>query len=323
MKKYLKYAMLIMILPLFFLSSCEKDEEDPPPPAPSSFEVLSEYLINSNLDLDDILVDWITTAENINSKNVDNYYIIDLRSETDFATGRIPGAVNSTLADILTTAQNATKPIIVVCYTGQSAGHGVCALRLSGYADAKVLKWGMSSWHEDFDEWSDNTATEQMANWETPPGDVTSPITYSSIPDFTSASTTGEGILADRVDNMLTNGFKGINNGDVLNDPTQYFINNYWDEGDVTTYGNIKSTFRLKPWTMEAESYNNLDFSEQIVTYCWTGQTSSVITAYYNMIGYNAVSLKFGVNSMIYDNLTGHKWIKDTQCMNYPYESGK
>jgi rhodanese-related sulfurtransferase len=49
----------------------------------------------------------------------------------------------------LTTAASATKPILVVCYTGQSAGHAVVALRLSGYSDAKVLKWGMSGWRSD------------------------------------------------------------------------------------------------------------------------------------------------------------------------------
>ena len=42
MKKYLKYEMLTMILPLFFLSSCEKDD-DPLPPAPTSFETLVSF----------------------------------------------------------------------------------------------------------------------------------------------------------------------------------------------------------------------------------------------------------------------------------------
>jgi len=321
MKKFLKYAVLLMILPVFFLSSCE-DEGDDPPPAPSNFETMTEYMATNGLDLDDILTDWITTAEAINAKNVDEYYIIDIRKSEDFANGRIPGAVNTTLGNVLTEAQNAgTKPIIVVCYTGQSAGHAVCALRLSGYTNAKVLKWGMSSWHEDFDSWSDKVNTENSPNWEAAPGDIVDNITYNEVPEFSATSTTGEGILAERVEYMLSNGFKGIENGNVLNDPTQYFINNYWDEGDVTQYGNIKSAFRVKPWTLENKNYNNIDVSEQVVTYCWTGQTSSMITAYFTVLGYDAVSLKFGVNSIIYDNLTGHKWNKDTQCMNYPYET--
>ena len=65
MKKYLKYAMLTMILPLFFLSSCEKDD-DPQPPAPTSFETLVDYLETNNLDLDNMLANWIIIASDVN-----------------------------------------------------------------------------------------------------------------------------------------------------------------------------------------------------------------------------------------------------------------
>jgi rhodanese-related sulfurtransferase len=52
----------------------------------------------------------------------------------------------------------------------------------------------------------------------------------------------------------------------------------------------------------------NLDPSKEVVTYCWTGQTSSMITAYLSVLGYNTVSLKFGANGMIYDDLESHKF---------------
>ena len=56
----------------------------------------------------------------------------------------------------------------------------------------------------------------------------------------------------------------------------------------------------------------NYDPEKTAVTYCWTGQTSSMVTAYLNVIGYNAVSLKFGANSMIYDNLESHQFVTPT-----------
>ena len=62
--------------------------------------------------------------------------IIDVRSPVEFGKGHIPGAVNSTYADILTTveAQNTNDlPVLVACYSGQSAAHAVVALRLAAH----------------------------------------------------------------------------------------------------------------------------------------------------------------------------------------------
>ncbi|NQT97529.1 MAG: hypothetical protein HQ562_07290 [Candidatus Marinimicrobia bacterium] len=56
------------------------------------------------------------------------------------------------------------------------------------------------------------------------------------------------------------------------------------------------------------------------VPYCWTGQTSALVTAWLTVLGYDAKSLKFGVNSMIYDDLAeAKKW---SASMNYDYETG-
>ena len=56
-----------------------------------------------------------------------------------------------------------------------------------------------------------------------------------------------------------------------------------------------------------------------IVVYCWTGQHSSQVTAALNMLGYNAVSMTYGANSLMYSDLTGHKW-SDTNVKDYPLD---
>ena len=230
---------------------------------------------------------------------------------SDFDEGHIEGAVNSSLGNILVDAAQADKPIMVVCYTGQSAGHAVMALRLSGYMDAVSLKWGMSGWHSDFDYWTGNCAQLDHANWIAPPGDIAQPSTFD-YPDFDTDSEDGAEILAERVAYMLGEGFKGVNGVDVLDAPDSYFINNYWDASDVADYGNISGAYRIKPLVLE-----NLHPDAVVVTYCWTGQTSSMMTAYLTILGYDAASLKFGVNSIIYDDLTGHKW---SASMDYDYD---
>ena len=52
--------------------------------------------------------------------------------------------------------------------------------------------------------------------------------------------------------------------------------------------------------------------------YCYTGQTSANMAAYLRVIGYNAKSLLFGANGMIYDDMTGGKW-SDAAIMGYDY----
>jgi len=306
-RKVSSILTMLLVLSLVFSISCKDETASPQNLA---FETLTNYLVENNMDISDILASWIVPAENVVDHESD-YYIIDIRGVDDYNTGHITGAVNSTLGNILTTAEGSDgKPILVVCYTGQGAGHGVCALRLSGYPDAQVLKWGMSGWNGAFDGWTDNVGNAAVgnANWTTTNSIV-------SVEDFdspelvvTADEEDGAAILTERVAAMLAGGFKGITNASVLENPSGYFINNYWSSDDVDIYGNIVGAYRVNPLTIAGEEIYNLDPSKTVVTYCWTGQTSSVVTAYLTVLGYDAKSLKFGANGMIYENLLTHKW---------------
>ncbi len=313
-KNWIRLTMAIAVLAVIMVAGCKDEVAVPDDP----FDILNNYLIANGMDIDALLTNWIIAPDVLNSKR-DSYYIMDIRTSdkdnngiTDYFDGHVPGAVFSSLGTIVEDATLADDPIVVVCYTGQSAGHAVMALRLSGYADAKVLKWGMSGWHSDFDLWSGNCAQLDHANWIAPPGDIAAAETFG-YPAIDTDLTDGAAILAERIDAMLTGGFQGVTGVTVLDTPTDYFINNYWDATDVETYGNIDGAYRIKPL-----EFSNLNPDGTIVTYCWTGQTSSMITAYLTILGYNAKSLKYGSNSMIYDDLTAHKW---SASMDYDYET--
>ncbi len=317
--KFFRMSIYLLALLLIVATSCKKKENEPDPtPTVDYYKTMTDYMVANNLDLDDILTGWTITAHDLDSLGIANYYIIDLRSSTDFAAGHIEGAHNTTLANILTEAANANgKTIVVACYTGQTAAHGVVALRLSGYSDAKILLWGMSSWNVAFDKWTANTSDMAVghANWSTT-NTLQTNVAFST-PTFTSTNSTGATILAERVQAMLDGGFKGVNASDVLATPTNYFINNYWVEADVNTYGHIKGAHRIyEDLTLTNDGFKYLDKDATVVTYCWSGQTASAITAYLTILGYNANCLKFGANGMIYSQLQSHKW---TASGNYPY----
>lgn len=303
--KNVKLGLLFTVLAIMLSVGCKDKDQD------TEFDILTEYLTENNMDVTDMLDGWIVAAGTIEGADttqldISTYYIMDIRAEADFNAGHIIGAHNSSLSTIVADAADADKKILVVCYTGQSASHAVIALRLSGYTDAQVLKFGMSSWNADFDSWTANTGDAAVgnANWVTTA--TANLIAYEDQPNIATGEGTGAEILAEQV-KLLTE-FKGITNADVLAAPADYFINNYWAREDVDHYGHIKGAYRINPLSIAGAEYVNLDPTKTIVTYCWTGQTSSMITAYLTVLGYDAKSLKFGTNGMIYSDLETHKW---------------
>ncbi len=327
MKK--KWMMLIAVFAVFtilFVTGCK---EDPGDPSERAFRILIDYMDNNEMSITDLFDGWIIAPDSL-IQVMDDHYLMDIRTSdkhgatvadpadslADYYNGHIAGAVLSSLGDIVVDAAPADKPIVVVCYTGQAASHAVMALRLSGYPDAQVLKWGMSGWNGDFDLWTGNCAQLNHANWIAAPGDIAATEEFGC-PGIDTDLLEGAAILEERVSVMLAGGFIGISaenddNDGVLDDPSLYFINNFWDDEDVEDYGNIVGAYRIKPLILD-----NLDPDATVVTYCWTGQTSSMITAYLNLLGYDAKSLKFGVNGIIHDDLDSHKW---SGSEDYPYE---
>lgn len=313
MEKFVKYFMLVLMVSAMVLAGCSKsdDEEKEPTPTPvATFDVLKDYMIANDMDVSTVISGWNIMPQDVNSKAIEDYFIIDIRGQAAFDAGHIEGAVNAPLSDVLTAANGSTKPILVVCTSGQEAGHAVIALRLSGYTDAKTLKWGICGWNDNLSgPWTSNTGDVAVghSSWIVPPGAFTDPVEFTA-PVIESSFTEGADILAERVDALLANGFNVILNENVLGNPSEYFINNYLTADEAAEYGNITGSYRLKPFTLADGTYLNLDTQKTIVTYCWTGQTSSMLTAYLYILGYDAKSLKWGMNGMIYPNLTGHKW---------------
>lgn len=307
MKKSLLILFMVIISTIMIIS-CSKDDN-----TETKYETLVNYMNNNGMTFGDLFANWIVTADSLHNA-MGMYDILDLRGAdkndngiVDFEEGHIEGAVLTSLGGILDAAAVTTKPVIVVCYTGQTAGHAVMALRLSGYMDARVLKWGMSGWNGDFDKWTPNVHQLDHENWVVAPGSIVASEEFD-MPGFSSGSSDGEDILKDRVTYMLENGFQGISavndeSTGVLDMPENYFINNFWDAENVVANGNITGAYRIKPLNLD-----NLDPDEIIVTYCWTGQTSSMLTAYLTVLGYNAKSLSFGANGIIYNTLQDHKW---------------
>ncbi len=306
MRKLISLLFIAAFLPLLVLTSCREDE-DPDPVAKTEYDVLTEYMTTNTMDLADVLSGWVTSGGGLTVDPVDfsvaDYYIMDFRNATDFAAGHIKDANNVVFADLLTAApaDKSTK-ILCVCYTGQTASRATGILRLAGYANAKNLKWGMCGWHSDFEtKWESNAGDYASANWTTT-GTPTAATEFDA-PSFTTGNTDGAAILSARIQAAIALPWT-VSKTDVLANPSNYFVNNYWPEESWTEYGHVSGAYRINELGIAFGSLSNLNASEEIVTYCYTGQTSAIITAWLHVLGYNnAKSMLFGANAITHSAL--------------------
>lgn len=299
------YLLIVTALVPLLLTSCRGDD-DPDPATKTEYEVLNEYMQTSSMDLTDVLTGWVTSGGGLTVDAVDysvaDYYIMDFRGAADFATGHIKDANNVAFTDLLTAAPaDKTTKILAVCYTGQTAARATGLLRLAGYTNAKNLKWGMCGWHADFDaKWVANAGDFASPNWTTsgtPPA-----VAEFDDPSFTTGNTDGADILTARIQAAIALPWT-VTKTDVLATPSNYFINNKWPEASWTEYGHITGAYRIDE-NLGLAALNNLNPAETVVTYCYTGQTSSITTAWLHVLGFDsAQSLLYGANGIVHSAL--------------------
>jgi len=314
MRKFANYLLIILIVPVLVLSSCKKDSTDDPTASKGTFADLKSYMVASDLDLPALLDGWVIAPKLISEDGIvedadhtiPGYHVFDIRSADDFNAGHIKESINVALADVVTKAADySDKPILVVCYSGQTAGRAVMALRLSGY-EAKVMKFGFSYWSSDeyevdgetrtFDKWTGKIGDPALTstNWKT---DASTQLPVFDYPTWESDNTEGADILAEKVDAMLGMAWT-TSSLDVLENPMDYSIYNFWTPEDYIEFGHYQHAYQIKPISIADDLIKAFPNNEEFQVYCFTGQTSSFITAWLQVLGYSAKSITYGVNSL-------------------------
>ena len=326
MKKLFNIFFVFAIVNVVFISSCKESDNGDDPVPTSEFEILTEHLVATGMDLDHVIKsanDNKFVAFPADASAAASRYVIDIRSADAFASGHIAGAVNVPITDILTEAAKAgDKQIWIACYSGQTACYATALLRLYGYKEAQALKWGMSGWNSQTDIWSNKTGNAGAGKLTT----AAAPANQSyDAPQINTGQTSGDAILKARVEAIIKDwGNATVSSGDVVANPSNYFINNYFSTDHYTGFGHIEGSVRVNPLKIADGSINNLDPSKPVVTYCYTGQTSAVITAFLRVLGYDAKSMLFGMNGLNHSNdfwTTGqvtNRWGVDSKPKEHP-----
>jgi rhodanese-related sulfurtransferase len=329
-----KLLLLSFLFAIFFITSCSKSDDETVPQINES-ETLATYLESagspSGKDYVNTDMPSMITATDVKTLNeTSQVYIIDIRTAADFALGHIHNAHNVLFADLLTHIKGVDltpySKVAIVCYTGQTASYGASLLRLMGYSKVFAMKWGMSAWNVDFAaKW--NTA---IANGNAYASQfvttATAKAAVGSLPTLSTGKTTGQEILEARVATLLTEGFTpaAVTNATVFGGLATYYIVNYWPAAQYADPGHIPGAMQYEPkQSMKlAVDLKTLPTNKPVVVYCYTGQTSAYLAAYLRLLGYDAKSLLYGGNGMIYDLMVAKSMtvFSATQIMGYDYD---
>jgi rhodanese-related sulfurtransferase len=324
----------VLVAGLSFFVGCSKNNNSTPtgPSGPTTFETMAAWgdsILNTTKNI---------TAEQLwtemNDADTTQPYIISVRSlADDTVRGHIPGAHHWDVADLINHRDElpVDKKIVVYCYTGQTASFSTSYLNLIGL-NAYNLKWGFCSWT------SDTAQTGGGGGWYTltPGGQAlettNNPMTTEyDFPSPTVSGGTAIDMFVNRISLQLTASptnwkmktaadvYANLNDGDPSND---WFLLCYWPEANYNA-GHVPGSFRFQPGSLGvSENLKYIPTDRPVIVYCFTGQTSMQMDAYLNALGYDAYSMRYGMNAITDDAgiLGSNVWTDLTPS--YPVATG-
>lgn len=313
--KFKFWMAAILIVPVMFVA-CEADED--PPEEVNEAEVLINYMEDpstpaANYGNSGLAIKSPSAVHTLIAAG--KVTLIDIRSAGDFADGHIEGAENMAADAVRDYIDGLASydEISIICYTGQTASWLTSLLQLAGYKDVYSMKWGMSGWHSDFDKWSGNTNSDKATLFVATSTDKGAEV---ELPILTTGHETGEEIFEARYEAVLAEGFgtAAVSQGDVYANLGDYYIINYWPNEEYIDPGHIDGAMQYTPSEdLQLGTFlKTLPTDKPIAVYCYTGQNSAKMAAYLRLMGYNAKSLKFGANSMIWSEMTKSRWTPET-----------
>ncbi len=305
MKKQLSIVMILLLVATLFVTvGCSK-EEAPAAAAPAPVEQKVEAApapapAAPAIDEDAVLLaaaqkffEAVATGNNIIAPadvqqmlqdNPDAIVIIDIRSGADFEAGHIAGAYHSAWADLGSVMEKipTNRQVVVTCYSGQTAGQAVGTLRLAGFTNVKSLKGGMNN------GWK---AAELPVE-----GTGTNPL--SARPDVTSPKSDEDKVLWE----AAKANFAAVKNGNNLIDSQSLYDNlmafKVIDIRGAADYanGHIEGSENIA-WAKVGEAIPSFKKTSKIVVTCYSGQTAGQTVGVLKTLGYDAYSLKGGMNN--------------------------
>jgi hydroxyacylglutathione hydrolase len=91
----------------------------------------------------------LTSTALIGADRIGAQTVLDVRQQTEFASGHLPGAIHLELGDVAARAHDLPLgPVVVMCGHGERAMSAASLLEIAGHRDISVLDGGPRSWAE-------------------------------------------------------------------------------------------------------------------------------------------------------------------------------
>jgi rhodanese-related sulfurtransferase len=305
MKKNLKLLLILFLIGLlaFSVVGCGQDDNNenvtPPPvteepdndeePALDPQEVLMEAakayfpLVANETN--------IIKSEDVKEmldSNPNSVLILDIRTAEDFEAGHIPGAIHSefgAVGDIMDRLPT-NKPVVVACYTGQTAGQTVGALRMAGFDNVKSLYYGMrKGWSGESELPTEGTGMVAAADLPaaSAPADEREEILWASAKEMFAAIVAGNRGLILPAD--LHEALEG--------NPNSFYVVDIRKLEDYEA-GFIPGAIH-SGWANIGNILETLPTNRPVVIGCYSGQTAGQTVGVLRMLGFDAKSLQSGV----------------------------
>ena len=282
----------------------------------NEFEILVKYLEGNGNFINSTASPSFIDAD-IVKKNMKNpkYHLIDIRSESKFEAGHIKNANFVKPTELLSYFDYEIDPaefdkIVIVCYSGQTAAYYTSLLRLAGYDNVYSMKWGMSSWRLDFADYSWNKAlnSDYAGKIETTKNPKAA---KGSKPVLKTGESSGKDILTARLEKVFAVPYteSSVKSSVVFNNPSKYYIVSY-RAADEYSKGHIPKAINYKPNASLSSTSDlyTLPTNKEIMVTDATGEGSAYVTAYLDLLGYDATNLSYGTNGFMYKIVKGNGW---------------
>ncbi len=298
-------SVFLLIFSLSFFMACSSSTE---PKKVSEFDVVRKALDTYVSGTQAPVISAQALHDNLNS-----YFVVSVRAAGDYAKGHVPGAINIPWRTI---AQKESidklpadgKKIAVYCYTGHTGQVSCTVLNALGF-EAYNMKFGMMAWTTDptvrvqtaFSEETDahDYAVETKANTPSKTYDLPSFDNTDSDKDediILAAANAYVSVKAPVTSAAALHAL--ITDNDTSNDPQIVSVR----KAEHYAIGHIPGAINIY-WKdiAKTENLKKLDPNRPIVVYCYTGHTGQIGATVLNMLGYDALNLKFGIMSWTKD----------------------
>jgi rhodanese-related sulfurtransferase len=308
-RKMLFGSVILLVFLLIMLSGCAKKEAAAPAPTPAPAVAAAPAPTPPPaapaIDKEAILLKagkayfpLVAQSNNLISSadvaamlqdNPDAIVIIDIRSAADFEAGHIPGAYHSVWAKVGEIMEKIpqNRQVVIACYSGQTAGQTVGALRLAGFSNVKSLTSGIRNGWVPAGFTTEETgmrAATELSNVSSPKNDE-------------------QQVLWDAVKNYFLSvgkdGNKLISSQDLYDaiqaNPKAFTVVDIRSKEDYDK-GHIEFSVH-SAWAQFGNMIDTLPKNGKIVVACYSGQTAGQTVGVLRTLGYDAYSLTSGIRN--------------------------